>query len=149
MRSGLAGISLIIAITLSLAVPFAERSSSAKAEAQGGEARRVVFVVSQNIPAYASMIPILLIEGGQYKNPVAGDSDAADIARFAAEYYRKGREYRVLSGGGAAGSLTVKEATGAECERTAAQVTLRTQAKLNKNVMALATDSDSLGRGAA
>ena len=146
MRSRLSGFSLIIAILLSVVAPFAGSSSSARM--QGGEANSVVFVVSQNVPAYASIVPILLIERGQYKQPVAGDSDAADIARFAAEYYRKGKEYRVLSGGGAAGSLTIKEATGAECERTSAQVTLRTQAKLNKNVMALATDSDSLGRGA-
>lgn len=149
MRSGLSGISLILAILLSVAVPFAESSPSATAEAQGREAKTVVFVVSQNVPTYASIVPILLIEKGQYKPPVAGDSDAYEIALFVADYYRNGREYRVLFGGGAAGSLVVKGgAEDSECGRTAGPVILRTKAKLNKNVMALATDADSLGRGA-
>jgi hypothetical protein len=148
MRRGLSVINTLLAIILSVAVPFAGSAPSAKALMQGGGAKTVVFVVSQNVPAYASMIPILLIEQGQYKPPVAGDSDAAEIARFAAEYYGKGKKYRVLFGGGDAGSLTVQGATDSECERTAAKVSLRTSAKLNKNVMALATNSDSLGRDA-
>lgn len=148
MRPVLSGITILVAILLAVAGPSAESAPTAKAHTQGGEAKTVVFVVSQAIPAYASMLPILMIEQGQYKNPVAGDSDAADIARFAAEYYGKGRKYRVLFGGGDAGSLTVQSSTGEECERTAAKVALKTSAKLNKNVMALATNSDSLGRDA-
>ena len=149
MRRGLSGITIILALVfLSLAGPLAESARPAKAHAQGGQAKTVIFVVSQAVPAYASMLPILMIEQGQYKNPVAGDSDAAEIARFAAEYYGKGKKYRVLFGGGDAGSLTVQSALGEECERTAAKVALKTSAKLNKNVMALATDSDSLGHGA-
>lgn len=148
MRRSLSVINILLVIILSVAVPFAGSAPSAKALMQGGEAKTVIFVVSQAVPAYASMLPILMIEKGQYKPPIAGDSDAAEIARFAAEYYGKGKKYRVLFGGGDAGSLTVQEAANAECERTAAKVSLRTQAKLNKNVMALATDSDSLGRAA-
>lgn len=147
MRRGLSGITILVATFLVVAGLLAG-SAPLRAQAQGGEAKTVIFVVSQAVPAYASMLPILLIEQGQYKQPVAGDSDAADIARFAAEYYGKGRKYRVLFGGGDAGSLTVQGATDSECERTGAKVTLRTQARLNKNVMALATNADSLGHGA-
>jgi hypothetical protein len=93
------------------------------------------------------MIPFVIIENGQFKQPIAGDSDEAEMSSFASAYYSKGHKYRVLFGGAEAGSLTVKEANkDKECSRSGANVMLRSSAKLNRNVMALATNSDSLGR---
>ena len=117
-----------------------------KARHQEQSASTLLFVVSRNDQG-ASIEPILIVDQGSYKQPVAGDSDAEEISKFAARYYRKGQKYRVLFGGGEAGSLTVKESTkDSECFRTGANVTLQTQAGLNANVMALATNADSLGR---
>ena len=117
-----------------------------KAQHQEQSASTLLFVVSRNAQG-ASMEPILIVDQGSYKQPVAGDSDAEEISRFAARYYRKGQKYRVLFGGGEAGSLTVKESTkDSECFRTGANVNLQTQAGLNANVMALATNADSLGQ---
>jgi hypothetical protein len=129
-----------------LAGMFAGGMLRAKAQQEAGEARTVVFMLSSGGLPKASMEPILIIEQGKYQKPIAGDSDDAEIARFAAEYYRKGRKYRVLFGGGEAGSLTVERSTkDQECARTGAEAVLQTQAKLNSNVMALATNSDALG----
>ncbi|HEX8775953.1 MAG TPA: hypothetical protein VF735_20450 [Pyrinomonadaceae bacterium] len=110
-------------------------------------AKTILFIVSSPVAGQASILPIMIIDGGNYKAPVAGDSDAEEISRFAADYYRKGQEYRVLFGGGSAGKLTVKNSTkDLECERTSAAVALQTpQVRFNSNVMALATNSDSLG----
>lgn len=117
---------------------------------QGRETSTVVFIVSANKLPGASITPVLMIDHGSYKNPVAGDSSEEEIARFAANYYQKGQKYRVLFGGGEAGTLTVQRSTkDQECMRTEAEVLMQSPAKLNTNVMALATNSDSLGRGRA
>lgn len=113
-------------------------------------ARTVIFMVSANKLPDASIEPIVIIDGGSYKNPVEGGSSMEEISQFAADYYQKGQKYRVLFGGGEAGSLTVKRSTkDQECMRTEAEVVLQSSAKLNTNVKALATNSDSLGRGRA
>ncbi len=141
-------IALLTAISLSLSGLFGLGAMRAGAELQGSAAKTVVFVVSPARAAQsATIVPILIIEQGGYKQPIAGDSDAAEISRFASDYYGKGQKYRLLSGGGSAGSLTVKASTkDSECLKTGAEVSLQTQARFNTNVMALATNSDSLGR---
>lgn len=118
---------------------------------QGSQQRAVIFAVfGAAAGATATMEPILLIEGGQYKEPVSGSSDGDEITRFAGAHYRKGQKYRLLFGGAEAGAATVaKSNRESECFRTGADITLQTTAKLNRNVMALATDSSSLGLPAA
>lgn len=106
----------------------------------------VLFVVSSMQLPNADIVPFVIIDQGQFKPPVAGDSDADEISKFSDLYYSKGRKYRVLFGGGGAGTLSVEKSNkDGECSRTSADVTLQSQAKLNRNVMALATNSDSLG----
>ncbi len=139
-----AAVFIMLAAALAITSPeiMAARTSS------GQQNSVVVFAVSATNLPNASMEPFLIIENGTYKQPVAGDSDAAEISKFSDQHYRKGQKYRVLFGGGDAGTATVK-ASGKdnECSRTSADVTLQTQARLNSNVMALATNSDSLGTG--
>ena len=106
----------------------------------------VLFTVYSMMPQNPYMVPFVIIENGQFKQPIAGDSDEAEMQSFASAYYSKGRKYRVLFGGAEAGSLTIKEANkDKECSRSSADVALRSSAKLNRNVMALATNSSSLG----
>lgn len=98
----------------------------------------------------ASMEPILILNGGKLTEPVSGGSDGDEIKRFSNEHYRKGTQYRVLFGGAEAGKATIeKSSINEECFRTGAEITLQTDAKLNNNVMALATDSKSLGLATA
>ena len=134
--------SVLLVASLSVGSP-AER----KALQQSGPA--ALFVVYGAQPANAYIVPFVIIEGGQFKEPIAGDSDADEISKFSDAYYSKGKKYRVLFGGGEAGSLTVtKSNKGEECIGTSANVALQSTARLNRNVMALATDSTSLGGGA-
>jgi hypothetical protein len=140
---------LYVALILSLVCLLAGSPPPAKAQ-QGREGRGVVFVVASNKLPDASIKPILMIDQGSYKNPVAGDSDAEEISRFATDYYQKGQKYRVLFGGAEAGTLTVKRSTkDQECMRTEAEVSMQSSARLNTNVMALATNLDSLGSAKA
>ncbi|HEX8844644.1 MAG TPA: hypothetical protein VF791_08380 [Pyrinomonadaceae bacterium] len=136
-------------LTLSLLLATLLVGNPAQTKAQDNSPKAtVLFVVSALQLPNASVVPFLIIEGGQFKQPIAGDSDAAEIESFSREHYSKGRKYRVLFGGSEAGSLTVtKSNKDEECARTSADVTLRSQAKLNRNVMALATNSASLGGG--
>jgi hypothetical protein len=135
-------------VSLLLLGPLTVSTRRASAASQDGQSNTVLFVVSGSQGGQdATMLPILLIEQGGYKQPVDGSSDAAEIAQFADAYYRKGQKYRVLSGGGAAGSLTVKASTKeSECFRTGVEVALQSQVKLNTNVMVLATNSTTLGQ---
>lgn len=131
---------------LSLATLFAGRAAETKPSQEAERKAAVLFAVYSTLPGNAYMVPFVIIEQGQFKQPIAGDSDASEISRFADAYYSKGHKYRVLFGGGEAGSLTVKESNkDKECSRSGADVMLKSQAKLNRNVMALATNSDSLG----
>jgi hypothetical protein len=141
--------SIALAAMAALLLPQVSSPSAAKAAVtlqENASKGAVLFVVSAQQLPNAQMVPFAIYDQGQFKPPVAGDSDAEEIARFASAYYAKGRKYQVLFGGGTMGSLTVAKANkDEECARTSADVTLRTAAKLNRNVMALATDSDSLG----
>lgn len=119
--------------------------STAERKALQQNSPTVVFAVYGTQPSLAQIEPFVVIEQGQFKNPVAGDSDGDEIQRFADAHYVVGRKYRLLFGGGPAGSLTVKNTERGECFRTGVEVSLQTQTKLNRNVMALATNSDSLG----
>lgn len=136
----------ILALAL---IPLLASSSvvqTAATRQEGSQKTTALFVVYGTQPTNVYMVPFVLIEGGQFKPPIAGDSDPAEVTQFSKAYYGKGQKYRVLFGGGEAGSLTVKKSNqGQECSGSSADVTLRSAAKLNQNVMALATDSASLG----
>jgi hypothetical protein len=135
----------ILLATLLAASMFAGSVEETKAQQDNAKAAVLFVVYSAQLPN-AYIVPIATIEQGQFKPAIAGDSEADEITRFHDAYYSKGHKYRVLFGGGEAGSLTVtKSNRGEECARTSANVALQTQAKLNRNVMALATNSDSLG----
>lgn len=131
-------------------------NSSAKQlveQSRASQSKAVVFAVfgeGTEGGASARMEPILIAEGGKLTEPVSGSSGGDEINRFSAEHYQKGRQYRLLFGGAEAGSATIKKSNrDEECFSTGADVSLQTDAKLNRNVMALATDSKSLGLGAS
>lgn len=144
---------LIAFFVLSLASVFSFASGAKRAgvNGQGGQQKAVVFAVFGGSGTLsARMEPIFLIEGGQYKEPVSGGSEASEITRFSNAHYRKGQKYRLLFGGAEAGTASIKKSTSdEECFRTGAEITLQTDARLNRNVMALATDSNSLGLAAS
>lgn len=122
-------------------------ASPSRAQRKTVAAGTVVFVVTKGVDVEHALIePVVVINSdGRYATPVSGESGQGDLARFAAAHYRPGQKYRLLSGGGEAGSLTVKEATAGECMPAAATAALQTPAKIGGNVMALASDSATFG----
>lgn len=142
---------LIALLILSLASALSLAASGARERVggRGSQQKAVVFAVYGEGGVAARMEPILIIEGGKFTNPVEGGSDEDEITRFSNEHYPKGRKYRVLFGGAEAGTATIKKSDrDEECFRTGADITLQSTAKLNRNVMALVTDSNSLGLAA-
>ena len=146
MRSRHIYTALALTLSLLLASLFAGNTAQTKALQEGNPKATLLFVVSAQQVLGAYIVPLVIIEQGQFKPPIAGDSGADEISKFAKTYYAKGSKYRMLFGGGEAGSLIIKKSNkDSECAKTSADVTLQSSAKLNKNVMALATNSASLG----
>jgi hypothetical protein len=132
-------------LTLVLALPS---SPASDARAQGGSAKSsaVVFAVESSGDEW-TIDPIVEVGAGGRVSGAGGDDDS--LKRLASEQYQPGRKLRIIFGGGDAGTLTVKQATAdRECYRTGALVGAQTSARLGGNVMALATDSESLGKRA-
>ncbi|HEX7176827.1 MAG TPA: hypothetical protein VF240_16315 [Pyrinomonadaceae bacterium] len=132
---------LAAALTLLLAC-----FSGAHAQQAGGAKGAMIFAVSGEMGT--TIDPVVLVSGGKFVSPPMDESGDDPLAKFAGEYYREGRKFRIISGGGEAGSLTVKRSHVAdECFRTGADVELESPVKIGRVRLALATDSDTLGRG--
>jgi hypothetical protein len=95
-----------------------------------------------------TMEPVVLYSRGVYSKPPI-DGDEATVKTFVDNYFKPGRQYRVLSGGGDAGTLTVKQYQEPGCVGLNAEVNVNTTARLGGNVQALATNSATLGKRAA
>jgi hypothetical protein len=133
-----------------LALALAPPSSPApNARAQGGAPAKpsaVVFAVESS-GGEVTIDPILGVGPRGRIVGAGGEGDDDALKRFAADYFAAGRKYRLIFGGGDAGAVTVKSAkAGGECFRTGALVGAQTTANLGGNVMALATDSGTLGK---
>lgn len=107
--------------------------------AQGGTA--VVFAV-EKFESNVMIEPAFIYRGGVF---VAPPTDAPSDS-FTREYFRPGRKYRLLSGGGEAGSVTVRKYLEPGCVGLVAEAAAETPARLGGRVQALATDSATLGR---
>lgn len=133
---------LFAAAALSRAAAQTKRPAKAPAPA----AKTVIFAVSK-YETNVSMEPIVIYSRGVYTKPPI-DGDEATIKTFVDDYFKPGRQYRVLSGGGEAGTLTVKQYQEPGCVGINAEVTVNTSARLGGNVQALATNSQTLGKRA-
>jgi hypothetical protein len=106
----------------------------------------MVFAVSAE-SGDGSMDAVVLINGKQLRVPF-NDEQKDRQKIIAAEYFATGRTYRLIFGGGDAGSVTVKK-WNEGCNSVHAEVGLKTLARLGGQVRALATNSDSLGKSAS
>jgi hypothetical protein len=99
--------------------------------------------------------PIVILDRGRYVAPPDGvhvmDAEASKFddtpvsTRFVAKYYRPNQIYQLLFGGGKVGTATVVKRASRTCISLAARVRLQTSIKVDGWVMALATNSNSLG----
>jgi hypothetical protein len=119
------------------------RQKPAGAAPQGGGGGTVVFAVSK-YEASVTAEPVVIYRGGAYVNPLDEEGGTSPFGRV---YFRPGRKYRILSGGGEAGTLTVNKPLEQGCVGLVAEATAETPARLGGRLKVLATDSQTLGRG--
>jgi hypothetical protein len=126
------------------ALPATRQASSKKDEKRAGNL--ILFAVSQT-HSRSYIDPILIIKDGKYSRPPSGDAGMAQLTRFANTYYREGQRYRLLFGGGEAGSVTIKQWNlRKECSHTEAEAEIDGETKIGGKVMGLATNSQEIGK---
>lgn len=103
------------------------------------KAKPIVFAVMND---GGTLEPIGVIDKGELTATVGGDSDAKDLTNFAATFYKPKTAYKLIFGGAANGTVTVKSSNPkAECGKNLADVsTVSTKAKIKGLVMGLATN---------
>lgn len=146
----LAKILPLLSLTLILLLtPWTPEAAQTKARrgAQDTAGGIVIFSLTKYPDdATVQMEPIVVIRGGMYTEPPV-DAEPRVTKKFTNTYFRAGRRYRVVFGGGEAGSLTVKKEVEPGCVFLMAEVVLQTTARLGGQVQALAVSSDNIGRG--
>jgi len=133
-------------LALSLLLLTQAAGGARQSPARGGSAaatRAVVFAV-EKFEANVMIEPAFVYSRGAFPEPPV---DGAGSDAFVRQFFRQGRKYRVLSGGGEAGSLTVRKYLEPGCVGLVAEAAAETTARLGGRVQALATDSETLGRG--
>lgn len=142
---------LLAALVLTPAAPSVlTRRAGAQRAARAGKST-IIFAV-QPQESGATIDPVAFVSRGRYAAPPSGGegygeskAESARARRFIGDYFRPGRKYRLLFGGGAAGSVEVRKYVEPGCVGMEASVKVETTAKLGGQVMALATDSSALG----
>ena len=106
------------------------------------QAKFAAFVVSES-NGETWVEPVAFFDGrGAFEEPVSAGAEEGAATAFFERYYRPGAKYRLVYGGAEAGSVTIREATRAECAPMAARAVLSTKTvRLGDSGMALATDA--------
>jgi hypothetical protein len=102
----------------------------------------VVFAVGK-YESNVTIEPIVIFNRGTFVKPPIDDE--AGSKTFVNEYFKAGRKYRLLSGGGEAGTATVVKYEEPGCVGLVAEASVQTQVRLGGQVQALATSSETLG----
>jgi hypothetical protein len=103
----------------------------------------VVFAIAGEPDEY-HMDAVVIVDGKRLLAPFS-DEQKDRQQTFAEKYFVAGRTYRLMFGGGEAGSVTVKKWSEG-CNNIHAEVTPATSVKLGGKVMALATNSSTIGK---
>src|SRR6185436_20559473 len=85
-----------------------------------------------------------LFNGRQFVAPFSEEQKNAQKT-FAERYFANGRKYRLIFGGGEAGSVTVTKWSEG-CNSIHSEITTATSARIGGQVRALATNNDALGQ---
>jgi hypothetical protein len=106
----------------------------------------IVFAVTEESGAY-HVDAVVAVAGKQLRPPFPEYQEAQQDA-FAKRYFAAGRNYRLLFGGGDAGTITLK-GWSRGCNNVHAEASASTSMRLGGQVRALATNSATLGKRAS
>ena len=107
----------------------------------------VVFSIKKYPDSDTHLEPIVIIKGGKYTYPPVDEE--VPSKQFTDTYFRVGRKYRMIFGGGDAGSVTVTKLIEPGCVGLLSQIDVETNVKLGGQVEALAVSGDKIGTGAS
>src|SRR2546425_12970810 len=93
------------------------------------------------------MDAVVIVDGKQLRKPYS-DEQKDRQKSFGEQYFAAGKVYRLIFGGGENGTVKLDKWSEG-CNNIHAQVTPMTSAKLGGKVMALATNSETLGKRAS
>ncbi len=140
MKTRIPRLTLALSLLLSAHAAPSAQQKSARGAAPTPQ-RTVVFAV-EKYEAKVMIEPAFIYSRGAFvKPPIDSPSEP-----FTREYFRAGRKYRLLSGGGDAGTVTVRKFLEPGCVGLVAEADAETPARLGGRVQALATDSETVGR---
>jgi hypothetical protein len=136
---------LVPALVVSILTVSAKREGSSGLTVNAAQARRsaVVFAVSAE-SGDGSMDAVVIVDGKRLRAPY-NDEQKDRQKKFGQQYFAPGKVYRLIFGGGAAGTVTLSKWSEG-CNNIHAEVSLATSARLGGKVMALATSSETLGQ---
>jgi hypothetical protein len=146
MRTRLPRLLLALTLLAPAAYTRAAAQTPRRASAAPAGAEAVVFAVSKS-DAGATMEPVVIYRRGAFVKPPIDDEAASNA--FVKDYYRVGRQYRLLFGGGEAGTVSVLKFEQPGCTGLPAEVSVQTVARLGGRVQALAVSSASVGRASS
>jgi hypothetical protein len=134
---------LRLTFALSILLPSHAAPSARQKPARGAAQRGTVVFAVEKHESSVTVEPAFIYNRGAFVKPPLDDPAAGAFAR---EYFRAGRKYRLLSGGGDAGVVTVRKYLEPGCVGLVAEAAAETQVRLGGRVQALATDSETFGR---
>jgi hypothetical protein len=118
-------------------------NSSVMTTAQARKQTVILAVSSES--GEGSLDALAVLTGSKLRSPYS-DEQKDRQKTFAEDYFKKGMVYRLIFGGGDAGSATVN-GRNEGCNNVHAQASISTSARLGGKVMALATNSETWGSG--
>lgn len=150
MNPRTAGAAALVAALLLLAQPVPRASASSRQGPATARRESVVFLVTRDGAEDAQVEPVAVIDGRGALAEPASEAGEGALSAFLARHYRAGAKYQLIFGGAAAGSLTIRAATPAECAPNSASADIAPASlKLGGGVMALATDGAHAPRAQA
>ena len=135
---------LLSIITAAFLISGALSGAAANSFAQAR--KQTVILAVQSESGEGSLDAIGILDAKKLRAPYNDEQKDRQTA-FANDYFKKGTVYRLIFGGGDAGSATVSKWSEG-CNNVHAQATVSTSARLGGKVMALATNSETLGKRA-
>lgn len=139
-------LSLTLILLLIPRTPGAAQNNARRGAQDTGGVTVIFSLTKYPDDATVQMEPIVVINGGKYTQPPV-EAEPPVSKKFSDAYFRAGRRYRVVFGGGDVGSLTVKKEVEPGCVGLIAEVVVQTTVRLGGQVQALAVSSDNIGRG--
>lgn len=135
---------LLSTVTAAFLISGALSGTAANSSAQAR--KQTVILAVQSESGEGSLDAIGILDAKKLRAPYNDEQKDRQTA-FANDYFKKGTVYRLIFGGGDAGSATVSKWSEG-CNNVHAQATVSTSARLGGKVMALATNSETLGKHA-